>query len=54
LAGESRSGTNCVTDVFVEEGLLREIENPFEAVQWQMVLGSESLVQRERQAALQA
>jgi hypothetical protein len=31
---------------FVEEGLLREIENPFEAVQWQMVLGSESLVQK--------
>jgi len=31
---------------FVEEGLLREIENPFEAVQWQMVLGSESLLQR--------
>jgi REP-associated tyrosine transposase len=30
---------------FVEEGLLREIENPFEAVQWQMVLGSESLLQ---------
>jgi putative transposase len=31
---------------FVEEGLLREIENPFEAVQWQMVLGSESLLQK--------
>jgi putative transposase len=31
---------------FVEEGLLREIENPFEAVQWQMVLGSESLVRK--------
>ena len=31
---------------FVEEGLLREIENPFAAVQWQMVLGSESLLQR--------
>jgi putative transposase len=31
---------------FVEEGLLREIENPFEAVEWQMVLGSESLVQK--------
>ena len=27
---------------FVEEGLVREIENPFEAVQWQAVLGSES------------
>jgi hypothetical protein len=33
---------------FVEEGLLREIENPFEAVQWQMVLGSESLLQTVR------
>lgn len=31
---------------FVEEGLLREIENPFEAVQWQSVLGSESFAQR--------
>jgi putative transposase len=31
---------------FVEEGLLREIENPFEAVQWQIVLGSESLVRK--------
>jgi len=31
---------------FVEKGLLREIENPFEAVQWQMVLGSEALVQK--------
>jgi len=30
---------------FVEEGLLREIENPFEAVRWQAVLGDESLVQ---------
>ena len=31
---------------FVEEGLLREIENPFEAVRWQAVLGDESLVQK--------
>jgi putative transposase len=31
---------------FVEEGLLREIENPFEAVQWQSVLGSESFAQK--------
>ena len=27
---------------FVEEGLVREIENPFEAVRWQAVLGDES------------
>ena len=31
---------------FVEKGLLREIENPFEAGRWQAVLGDESLVQR--------
>src|SRR5438045_1541891 len=28
---------------FVEEGLVREIENPFTAVHWQAVLGSEGL-----------
>jgi hypothetical protein len=33
---------------FVEEGLLREIEDPFEAVQWQAVLGDESFVQKLR------
>jgi chromosomal replication initiation ATPase DnaA len=32
----------------VEEGLVREIENPFEAVQWQTVLGDESFVQKLR------
>jgi len=31
---------------FVEEGLLRERENPFEAVQWQAVLGDESFAQK--------
>ena len=31
---------------FVEEGLLREIENPFESVRWQMALGSESFTQK--------
>lgn len=31
---------------FVEEGLVREIENPFEAVRWQAVLGSESFTQK--------
>jgi putative transposase len=29
---------------FVEEGLLREIENPFEQLRWQTVLGDESFV----------
>ena len=31
---------------FVEEGLLREIESPWEAVQWQAVLGNESFVRK--------
>ncbi len=31
---------------FVEEGLLREIESPWEAVQWQAVLGSESFARQ--------
>ena len=31
---------------FVEEGLLREIENPLEAVSWQAVLGREDFLQR--------
>jgi putative transposase len=33
---------------FVEEGLVREIESPFEAVRWQAVLGDESFVQKLR------
>jgi len=33
---------------FVEEGLVREIENPFEAVKWQAILGDESFVQKLR------
>ena len=33
---------------FVEEGLVREIENPFEAVAWQAVLGSESFGRQMR------
>jgi chromosomal replication initiation ATPase DnaA len=32
----------------VEEGLVREVENPFEAVKWQAVLGDESFVQKLR------
>ena len=31
---------------FVEEGLLREIENPLDAVSWQTVLGREHFLQR--------
>lgn len=33
---------------FVEEGLLREIENPFAAVQWQVVLGRENFIRTVR------
>jgi REP element-mobilizing transposase RayT len=33
---------------FVEEGLLREIESPLEAVQWQTALGREHFLQRLR------
>lgn len=33
---------------FVEQGLAREIENPFAAVQWQAILGNESFVQKLR------
>ncbi len=33
---------------FVEEGLLREIENQFEALRWQAVLGDESFMQKLR------
>jgi hypothetical protein len=33
---------------FVEEGLTREIENPFEAVRWQAALGDESFLRRVR------
>ena len=39
---------------FVEEGLLREIENPWEALRWQAVLGDESFVRtvQDRMKAL--
>ena len=33
---------------FVEEGLIREIENPFEAVQWQAALGRETFLRKVR------
>lgn len=33
---------------FVEDGLLREIENPFEQLRWQSALGDESFVRRMR------
>jgi len=45
----SRSGsqrTKIQYRQFVEEGLLRDIANPFQQVQWQSVLGDESFAQR--------
>lgn len=33
---------------FVEEGLVREIDNPFEAVQWQAALGRETFLRKVR------
>ena len=33
---------------FVEEGLVREIENPFEAVKWQLALGDETFLRKIR------
>jgi hypothetical protein len=41
--GGNRPGARRRYRHFVEEGLLREIESPFEAVQWQTALGSETL-----------
>jgi putative transposase len=46
--GGSRGGARLRYRRFVEEGLTREIENPFAAVQWQAVLGSESFAQKIR------
>lgn len=46
--GARRSSQECKIRYrrFVEEGLLREIENPFEQLRWQTVLGDESFVRR--------
>jgi REP element-mobilizing transposase RayT len=46
--GSASAGSNGRLEYrrFVEEGLLREVESPWEEVQWQAVLGSESFVQR--------
>lgn len=47
LAGSTR-GARLRYRRFVEEGLISEIDNPFEAVQWQTALGSERLLQQVR------
>jgi hypothetical protein len=46
--GGARKGERVRYRRFVEAGLVREIENPFAAVQWQAVLGDESFVQKLR------
>jgi len=46
--GGARKGERGRYWRFVEEGLVREVENPFEAVRWQAVLGNETFVQRLR------
>src|SRR5437667_11054517 len=46
--GGARKGERLRYRRLVEEGLVREVENPFEAVRWQAVLGNESFVQKLR------
>jgi putative transposase len=46
--GGARKGERLRYRRFVEEGLVREVENPFEAVRWQAVLGNESFAQKLR------
>lgn len=47
VAGSTRSA-RLKYRRFVEEGLIREVENPFEAVHWQTALGSERLLRKIR------
>jgi putative transposase len=44
--GSPRKGARLQYRRFVEEGLVREIESPLEAVQWQSALGREHFLQR--------
>ena len=46
--GGRAGGRRLAYRKFVEVGLTREIENPFQAVRWQVVLGSESFGQEMR------
>jgi REP-associated tyrosine transposase len=46
--GGARRGERVRYRRFVEQGLVREVENPFEAVRWQAVLGNETFVQKLR------
>jgi putative transposase len=46
LGGGSTHKTKLRYRRFVEDGLLREIDNPFQSVRWQSVLGGESFAQR--------
>src|SRR5205823_6011407 len=43
--GGPRRGVRLRYRRFVEEGLARDVQNPFEAVRWQAFLGDESFVQ---------
>lgn len=46
--GNSTNAGRLAYRRFVEEGLVREIENPFEAVQWQAALGREAFLRKVR------
>jgi len=46
--GGSDDGTRLWYRRFVEEGLISEIENPFERVQWQVALGGEGFLRKIR------
>lgn len=47
LTGRSEAGRKQYRR-FVEEGLVREIENPFEAIKWQAALGRETFLRKVR------
>src|SRR5206468_12453193 len=46
MGGGQKKNRRLAYRRYVEEGLLREIESPWEMIQWQTVLGSESFVRR--------
>jgi putative transposase len=54
MGGRNRHEQRLRYRRFVEEGLLREVEKPWEAVRWQIVLGNESFVQRVKDSLMGA
>ena len=48
MRGRGRGGRRLRYRRYVEEGLLREIENPLEETRWQSILGREDFVQQWR------